>query len=134
MHSDSIQRLGHSMNVSRLFNLDHGSSFLVENNFICYYRMLDMGFGPQIEEIINASEMPPKTERVTLMFSATFPDEIQQMAQQFLNNYLFLTVGRVGGTCSDVQQTIIKVPGSDKRNTLENILQESGLSFFRNNW
>ena len=88
-----------------------------------------MGFGPQINEIISNSEMPPKTQRNTLMFSATFPEEIQRMASQFLHDYLFLTVGRIGGTCSDVQQTIIQVPGSQKRNTLEEILQKSGIVF-----
>lgn len=89
--------------------------------------MMDMGFGPQINAIIDNSEMPMKTERTTLMFSATFPEQIQQMAARFLHDYLFLTVGRVGGTCSDVQQTILQVPGAQKRNTLEQILQESGL-------
>ena len=38
------------------------------------------------------------------MFSATFPDDIQTAAQDFLEDYLFLTVGMVGGACSDVQQ------------------------------
>ena len=88
--------------------------------------MLDMGFGPTINSIIDHSEMPPKGQRTTLMFSATFPKEIQQMASDFMNNYLFLTVGRVGGACADVQQTILQVAGSEKRTRLENILQESG--------
>ena len=39
-------------------------------------RMLDMGFEPQIRKIVN-NGMPPKTNRVTAMFSATFPKEIQ---------------------------------------------------------
>lgn len=39
-------------------------------------RMLDMGFEPQIRKIVNQG-MPPKTQRVTAMFSATFPKEIQ---------------------------------------------------------
>ena len=89
-------------------------------------RMLDMGFGPQISQIIDNSEMPPKTERCTLMFSATFPEDVQKMAAAFLHDYLFLTVGRVGGVCSDVQQKMIEVPGSTKRTKLEEILQESG--------
>jgi len=92
--------------------------------------MLDMGFGPTINNIIDHSEMPPKGQRTTLMFSATFPKEIQQMASDFMNNYLFLTVGRVGGACSDVQQTVLQVAGSEKRTRLEKILQESGSCFF----
>ena len=92
--------------------------------------MLDMGFGPTINNIISNSEMPPKGSRTTLMFSATFPKEIQQMASAFLNDYLFLTVGRVGGTCADVQQIILQVAGSEKRSTLEKILQESGKKRF----
>ena len=68
--------------------------------------MLDMGFGPQIKQIISNSEMPARGTRNTLMFSATFPNEIQELAAEFLNDYLFLTVGRVGGTSSDVTQVI----------------------------
>jgi probable ATP-dependent RNA helicase DDX4 len=88
--------------------------------------MLDMGFGPQIRQIIDNSEMPPKGERITLMFSATFPEQIQNLAAEFLHRYLFLTVGRVGGTCSDVKQVIMEVAGSEKRNTLETLLKDSG--------
>ena len=43
------------------------------------------------------------------MFSATFPDDIQTTAQDFLNDYLFLTTGMVGGACSDVQQEFYEV-------------------------
>ena len=40
-------------------------------------RMLDMGFEPQIRRIVEQDNMPPTGERQTLMFSATFPKEIQ---------------------------------------------------------
>ena len=40
-------------------------------------RMLDMGFEPQIRQIVEMSNMPRKGERLTGMFSATFPKEIQ---------------------------------------------------------
>jgi len=40
-------------------------------------RMLDMGFEPQIRRIVEKDTMPPAGTRQTLMFSATFPKEIQ---------------------------------------------------------
>ena len=59
-------------------------------------RMLDMGFEPQIRRIVDMADMPPCGERQTLMFSATFPNEIQRLAADFLDDYVFLAVGRVG--------------------------------------
>ena len=73
-------------------------------------RMLDMGFMPEIQKMVENEDMPkkaPEGNRQTLMFSATFPDEVQESAQEFLaDDYLFLTVGLVGGACSDVKQVI----------------------------
>ena len=40
-------------------------------------RMLDMGFEPQIRRIVEQDTMPRVGERQTMMFSATFPKEIQ---------------------------------------------------------
>ena len=40
-------------------------------------RMLDMGFEPQIRRIVEQDSMPPTKDRHTMMFSATFPKEIQ---------------------------------------------------------
>ena len=40
-------------------------------------RMLDMGFEPQIRRIVEQDNMPATGTRQTLMFSATFPKEIQ---------------------------------------------------------
>ncbi|KAL7989034.1 hypothetical protein Chor_007953 [Crotalus horridus] len=67
-------------------------------------RMLDMGFGPDIKKLISSPGMPSKDKRQTLMFSATFPDEIQ----------------------SDVQQTILQVKQYDKKDKLVEILNEIG--------
>ncbi len=49
-------------------------------------RMLDMGFEPQIREIVEKCDMPPSGQRETHMFSATFPKEIQVM----INSYTFI--------------------------------------------
>ena len=67
--------------------------------------------------------MPGRGERKTLMFSATFPNEIQSMAQELLDNYLFLTVGQVGGACSDVTQSILQVSQFEKREKLLEIIR-----------
>jgi probable ATP-dependent RNA helicase DDX4 len=72
-------------------------------------RMLDLGFMPDVQQMVRNPTMPDKEKRQTLMFSATFPREIQEAASEFLNNYLFLTVGIVGGACSDVVQTFFPV-------------------------
>lgn len=40
-------------------------------------RMLDMGFEPQIRKIVEQLGMPPPGMRQTMLFSATFPNEIQ---------------------------------------------------------
>ncbi|CAE1321294.1 DDX4 [Acanthosepion pharaonis] len=89
-------------------------------------RMLDMGFEPSIRKIVKDSGMPPKTQRQTLMFSATFPDRIQELAADFLNDYLFLTVGMVGGACTDVEQIILQVNRQEKRQKLCSFLDEFG--------
>ena len=57
--------------------------------------MLDQGFMPDIRRTISIPSMPPKKSRQTLMFSATFPPEIQRCAGEFLNNYLYLQVNVV---------------------------------------
>ncbi len=50
--------------------------------------------------------MTPMDERQTEMFSATFPKEIQHLASDFLTNYIFLTVGRVGSTTDFITQKV----------------------------
>ena len=46
-------------------------------------RMLDMGFEPEVRKIVSEFGMPGVGERQTLMFSATFPEEIQTLASEW---------------------------------------------------
>ncbi|KAM9487294.1 DEAD-box helicase 3 X-linked a isoform 1-T1 [Clarias gariepinus] len=85
-------------------------------------RMLDMGFEPQIRRIVEQDTMPPKGARQTMMFSATFPKEIQILARDFLEEYIFLAVGRVGSTSENITQKVVWVEESDKRSFLLDLL------------
>nr|BAE00317.1 unnamed protein product [Macaca fascicularis] len=89
-------------------------------------RMLDMGFEPQIRRIVEQDTMPPKGVRHTMMFSATFPKEIQMLARDFLDEYIFLAVGRVGSTSKNITQKVVWVEESDKRSFLLDLLNATG--------
>ncbi|KAJ8484302.1 hypothetical protein OPV22_016787 [Ensete ventricosum] len=85
-------------------------------------RMLDMGFEPQIRRIVEQMDMPPSGQRQTMLFSATFPKEIQSLASDFLYNYIFLAVGRVGSSTDLIVQRVEFVLDSDKRSHLMDLL------------
>uniref|UniRef100_A0A8C6T5V0 RNA helicase n=1 Tax=Neogobius melanostomus TaxID=47308 RepID=A0A8C6T5V0_9GOBI len=89
-------------------------------------RMLDMGFEPQIRRIVEQDTMPPKGIRQTMMFSATFPKEIQILARDFLEDYIFLAVGRVGSTSENITQKVVWVEEGDKRSFLLDLLNATG--------
>lgn len=89
-------------------------------------RMLDMGFEPQIRTIVEGpeSDMPRPGQRQTLMYSATFPKEIQQLAREFLFQHYFLQVGRVGSTTQSITQDVRWIEEYDKRNELVRIIYQ----------
>jgi len=87
-------------------------------------RMLDMGFEPQIRRIVQQEGMPDaQNGRQTLMFSATFPKQIQRMAMDFLHDYIFVTVGRVGSTTEFITQKLMYVEEDEKQSTLLDLLK-----------
>ena len=45
-------------------------------------RMLDMGFEPDMRRLVGSPGMPTKENRQTLMFSATYPEDIQRSGSQ----------------------------------------------------
>lgn len=52
-------------------------------------RMLDMGFEPQIRKIIEQI----RPDRQVLMWSATWPKEVRNLAEEFLDNYIQINIG-----------------------------------------
>jgi ATP-dependent RNA helicase RhlE len=83
-------------------------------------RMLDMGFIPDIKRIV--AKLPRK--RQTLMFSATFPDEIAYLAQEMLHNPERIAVGSASKPVDTVQQWLYPVLTEDKTNLLLKILKD----------
>lgn len=107
--------------------MERGKVSLAKCRFLCLDeadRMLDMGFEKQIRYIVDEADMPPVGERQTLMFSATFPKEIQRLAADFLHNYIFLKVGRVGSTTDFITQNLLYVEDNDKMDHLINAINQ----------
>ncbi|KAJ9527296.1 hypothetical protein QJQ45_025564 [Haematococcus lacustris] len=74
------------------------------------------------DRIVEQEDMPRTGQRQTLMFSATFPKEIQRLAGDFLSNYVFLTVGRVGSSTDLIVQHVELVSQDEKKNTLMDLV------------
>jgi ATP-dependent RNA helicase DDX3X len=71
---------------------------------------------------VEEEGMPAGEGRQTMMFSATFPANIQRLASDFMREYVFLTVGRVGSASKDVTQTVEYVEEQDKMEALMKFL------------
>jgi ATP-dependent RNA helicase DDX5/DBP2 len=86
-------------------------------------RMLDMGFEPQIRAIL---QHVPKENRQTMLFSATWPREIQSLAHEFLKNPVQINVGEVNALVAnkDIKQTITVCAEGEKFDRLAEILSE----------
>lgn len=90
-------------------------------------RMLDLGFKPDIEKILNHETMVDVNTRQTLLFSATLADDIQMLSKAYLKpNYVFVSVGEIGGACKDVKQEIREVTKFEKKKELIKILESLG--------
>ena len=95
------------------------------------YRMLDMGFKPQLENIINDNkQMKQKEKRINLMFSATIPEEVEEISYEFMkeNCYLISTNKNRGNkkeynANENVEQLIYYVKEEEKIAKLHEILQ-----------
>lgn len=83
-------------------------------------RMLDMGFAPQLKRIL--SFIP--NERQTMLFSATMPEEITKIAQQYMKKPLRIEVTRPGTTADKIDQEVFIVPSLEKFHLLQKLLNE----------
>jgi ATP-dependent RNA helicase RhlE len=81
-------------------------------------RMLDMGFAPDVTRII--ARLPAR--RQSLLFSATMPDAIRQLAQRFLHDPVRIEVTPVASTVDSVEQRVCHVDRRDKHRLLVHTL------------
>ena len=82
-------------------------------------RMLDMGFIRDIKKILVVL---PK-QRQNLLFSATFSDEIKELAEGLLHNPGFVSVARRNTASELVEQTVHLVPQSHKRDLMSHLIK-----------
>ena len=81
-------------------------------------RMLDMGFLPDIRRIIAL--LPAK--RQSLLFSATFPDDIRKLANKLLHSPVQIEVARPNAAADLVEQVVYLVDKHDKRGVLSSLI------------
>lgn len=86
-------------------------------------RMLDMGFIHDIKKIIKL--LPAK--RQTLMFSATFSDEIRTLAKSLVNSPVEVSVAPPNSTAERIEQTLYAAQKSEKPRMLMQILRNLNL-------
>ena len=108
---DHVQQKTLNLSQTQIFVMDEAD------------RMLDMGFLPDLQRIIN---LLPK-ERQNLMFSATFSPEIKKLASSFLDKPMLVEVARSNATAERVTQVIYKVDEESKRDAVVHLLRERDL-------
>ena len=85
-------------------------------------RMLDMGFEPQIRKIVDQI----RPDRQTLMWSATWPKEVQKLAHDYLKDYIQVNIGAEGLTANhNITQIVEVISDSQKRERLVHHLERT---------
>jgi ATP-dependent RNA helicase RhlE len=86
-------------------------------------RMLDMGFAPQINKIVD--QIP--SYRQTLLFSATMPPEVEALARKYLRKPVVVQVGRRSGVANTVTHAVYPVPKDKKPALLASLLDKEAM-------
>ncbi|WP_286705526.1 DEAD/DEAH box helicase, partial [Flavobacterium sp. 38-13] len=101
-------------------NLDHLHTLVLDEAD----QMLDMGFIHDVKKIVK---LTPKN-RQTLLFSATMPMAIRELAETFLNQPEYVSVSPPSTTAETVEQRIYFVHKSDKRKLLYHLIRNEKIS------
>ncbi|TVX89712.1 DEAD/DEAH box helicase [Paenibacillus agilis] len=80
--------------------------------------MLNMGFIEQVQAIIQ--ELP--RNRVTMLFSATFPEDVAKLSRKYMDNPVEIEIKASGVTTATIEHALIQVKEADKLDVLQNLL------------
>ncbi|HZJ94754.1 MAG TPA: ATP-dependent RNA helicase RhlB [Thiopseudomonas sp.] len=86
-------------------------------------RMLDMGFIPQVRQIIR--QTPHKNERQTLLFSATFTEDVMNLSKQWTTDPAIVEIEPEHVASDNVEQHVYAVAESDKYTLLYNLIKNN---------
>ena len=84
-------------------------------------RMLDMGFAPQINRVVD--QIP--RYRQTMLFSATMPPEVEALARKYLRKPVVIQVGRRSQAAATVTHAVYPVPRHLKNSLLVKLLTDT---------
>ena len=101
-------------------NLDHLHTLVLDEAD----QMLDMGFINDVKKIIKLTP----NNRQTLLFSATMPVAIRELADTFLNKPKYVSVAPISSTAENVKQEVYFVDKGDKRKLLYHLIRNENLS------
>ncbi|MBC7782066.1 MAG: DEAD/DEAH box helicase, partial [Proteobacteria bacterium] len=87
-------------------------------------RMLDMGFMPDIKRILAL--LPER--RQSVLFSATFPDEVKRLSEQLLKTPIRIEVARPNATAETITHTIHRCDEVNKRRLLSHLVRSRALA------
>jgi ATP-dependent RNA helicase RhlE len=104
----------------KFVSLEHIKIFILDEAD----RMLDMGFIHDIKKVIAKT---PKVKQM-LLFSATMPPEIAEMADSLLVNPAKVEVTPVSSTVNTIQQSVYFVDKENKRDLLQHILKDKTIT------
>ena len=98
--TDHLKRRSLKLDQTKMLILDEGD------------RMLDMGFAPQIDEILKYVPV----DRQTMLFTATMPPKVKALAKKYLMAPKYIQVGELSQPVKTVRQSVIQVKMKDKDN------------------
>src|SRR5690606_11364445 len=85
-------------------------------------RMLDMGFIPQVRQIVR--QTPPREDRQTLFFSATFTYEVRRLVEQWTHKPIMIEIEPESVATDTVTQRVYLVSTEEKYTLLYNLVQD----------